>query len=143
MLALERMALHATRLLRSMIKLEAGRVCNIIVPPVPERIVWADNDGLAAAGQLHRGELLFIILLKRGAQLLYDAWLGYRDGLDVCVVLQSGGQLSRRFVRDRVGEWIIVGGEEEGGLDIAATWRATCLRRHLQASMMVSDDASV
>lgn len=38
-LALERMALHATRLLRSMIKLKAGRVCNIIVPPVAQRIV--------------------------------------------------------------------------------------------------------
>jgi hypothetical protein len=91
-----------------MVKLETGRVYNIVVPPVAERIVRADNDGFAATGQLHRGKLLFVILLKRRAQLLYDTGFGYREGFDICGVLKSGGQLSRGFVREKAGEWMIV-----------------------------------
>jgi hypothetical protein len=68
---------------RSVIKLEARRALNIEVPAGAQRAVCADNHLLAAAGKLDRGELLLVVLLKRGTQLLDQARLMEGKSFDI------------------------------------------------------------
>lgn len=67
-----------------MVELETRRALHVVVPPVAEGVVRADDDGLAAPGQLRRDELLFVVFLKRGAKLLDEVRVGDGEGFDVC-----------------------------------------------------------
>lgn len=66
-----------------MVKREAGRALDVIVSPVAKRVVGADDNLLAAAGKLGRGELLFVVPLEGGPQLGNQARVRGGEGLDV------------------------------------------------------------
>lgn len=78
------MALRAAGLLCGVIKTEAAGALDIVVPSVSERRVRADNDLLAASGQLDRRELLLVVLFERGAELRHQAGVGHGQRLDIC-----------------------------------------------------------
>jgi len=69
--------------LSGVVEREARRALDIVVAPVTQRAVGADNDLLAASGELNRDELLLVVLLERGTQLVHQAGVGERQGLDV------------------------------------------------------------
>lgn len=50
MFALENIALYAARLLRSMVEVEARGALDVVVAPIPEGVVRADDYRAAAAG---------------------------------------------------------------------------------------------
>jgi hypothetical protein len=66
-----------------MIKLKARRALHIKIPPSTQRAVRAHDDLLTPTGQLHRGELLLIVLLERLAEALDQARLVEGKRLDV------------------------------------------------------------
>lgn len=86
-----------------MVEGETGGALNIVISPISERVVGADNDlsqysahkvhrdtgsgathGLAATRQLHRNKLLLVVLFEGGREVGDN--VGGRDGegLDVC-----------------------------------------------------------
>lgn len=69
--------------LRGVVEREARRALDIVVPPIPEGAVRADDDLLAASRELSGDELLFVVLLERGAELVDQVRGRDRQGLDV------------------------------------------------------------
>ena len=84
MLALQGVALGAAGLLRRVIKLETRGALDVVVASISEGVVRADKDRLAASWQLHRGELLLVVLLECRSKLFHEVGLRAREGLDVC-----------------------------------------------------------
>ena len=91
-----------------MVEVEAGRALDVVVPPVTEGIMGADDDLhlvgvrkhdgylaqsgkyspeahiLAAAWQLDRSKLLLVVLLERWTEAGNNLGGRYRESLDVC-----------------------------------------------------------
>jgi hypothetical protein len=66
------------------VKRKARRALHVKVAAVAERAVLADDDELAAAGELDRRELLLVVLFKRRAELPEETGRVGRQVLDVC-----------------------------------------------------------
>lgn len=66
--ALQHMALHRARLSRSVVKVKAALGLDIVVAPIAQRVVGADNDLCGAAGELRGRVLVFVVLLERGPE---------------------------------------------------------------------------
>ena len=62
---------------------EARGAFDVVVTAVFEGAVGANNNGLAAAGKLHRRNLLLVVLLERRAELVQQIRGRASEGLDV------------------------------------------------------------
>lgn len=72
MLRLYNVALYCTGFLCCVVKVEGALCLGVVVAPVAQRVVRADEDLGAAAGELGCGELLLVVLLVcRGELCLY------------------------------------------------------------------------
>lgn len=69
MLALRYIALYRTRLLCGVVEVEGALCLDVVVSPVAERVVGADQNLGAAARELCGDELLFVVLLVCGCKL--------------------------------------------------------------------------
>lgn len=69
MLALRYVALYCARLLRRVIKIKGALCLDIVVTPLAQRVVGANQDLGASAGELCGGELLFIVFFVCGRKL--------------------------------------------------------------------------
>ena len=77
--------LHRTRLARRMIKRERALALYIVVPPLTQRIVQANQHLRTTTRELRSGELLLVVFLKSGGELAgysvvaedrFDGWRG-------------------------------------------------------------------
>ena len=74
MLRLHHVALHCASLLCRMVEIERALGLGVVVAPIAQRVVGADEDIGAAAGELGRGVLLLVVLLVCGCEVrLYVA----------------------------------------------------------------------
>ena len=87
-----------------MIKLEARRALDIEVAAVTEGAVCADNNLLAAAGELDRRELFLVVFLECRAQLFDQTRLVEGQGLDICLRVDRSGLGLSRETNDYSGE---------------------------------------
>lgn len=71
-----------------MVEGEACRALDIVVLVAAQRAVRADDDRLAAPGELDRRELLLVVLLEGRAQVVDKVRARDGQGFDVC----SGGR---------------------------------------------------
>lgn len=55
-----------------MVEIKRALRVDVVVPPVAKRVVLADEHLGAAAWELGCGELLLVVLLKRGRELVLD-----------------------------------------------------------------------
>lgn len=86
MFRLDSVRLHVRRFLRDRIERERAPALDIVVSPVSERVVRADQDILPTTGQLDAGQLLLVVLLERWASLLEQGRVVFRQGFDVWTV---------------------------------------------------------
>ena len=87
MLALKHIALHGARLSRSVIEIKRALCLYIIVSPVSQRVVFANQYFCAASGELGRRELLFVVFLKGWSKItLHRVVFEYRFDrfADIC-----------------------------------------------------------
>ena len=70
LLAIHDVALNGASLLCAVVEGEADGALDIVVSTAAQGAVRADDDGLAAPGELDRRELLLVVLLEGRAQLV-------------------------------------------------------------------------
>ncbi len=84
LLAVQDVALDGAGLLCAVVEGEADGALDIVVPAAAQGAVRADNDGLAAPGELDRRELLLVVFLEGRAQLVDQVRGRAGQGFDVC-----------------------------------------------------------
>lgn len=67
-----------------MIKRKRALTLDIIVPPIFELVVCADNDLPTPSRQLHGRQLLLVVFLEGGNEGLDEIGLFGGEGFDVC-----------------------------------------------------------
>lgn len=99
MLRLEHVRLYVTRLLRGMVERERARTFDIVVLAVAQAVVRADEHLGAAAGQLHRRQLLFVVLFECGCEFALNRVVA-QERLDGCAASVKRGH------RARIAVWV-------------------------------------
>jgi hypothetical protein len=111
------------------VKREARRALHVKVAAVAERAMRADDDELAAAGELDRCELLLVVLFERRAELPEETRRVGRQVLDICGRgEESDGRLSLFRWKDFCSR--VNGGSEDNGRFMpaitSASWAVRC-----------------